>query len=306
MLRFLWFDDVRSEKPRIVAFRFCRLVFGLTLSPAIMNGVIQQHLTRYFLTETAVTSQLSKSLYVDDFTVGTLSAEEELHLYCTSKKLMQKDGFNFHKWRMSSAELRELIDSEEGRMPSSDNEEVKILGLKRDLKVYEFQFDFQTLIGYAQSLLPSKHSVLRLSAKLFDLLGMLSPFTVGMKILFQKICKERTGWAEILDGEALSRWNVLMKELKALAKVPRCYYVGSSTPANHQLHGFSDASEHVFAAVINLQTIYSDCSISVRLVASKTRVAPMKKQTIPRLELLGANTLARLFNTVQNILKSLP
>jgi len=51
MLRFLWFDDVMSKKPGIVAYRFCRLVFGLTPSPAILNGVIQQHLTRYLLTE---------------------------------------------------------------------------------------------------------------------------------------------------------------------------------------------------------------------------------------------------------------
>ena len=41
-------------------------------------------------------------------------------------------------------------------------------------------------------------------------------------------------------------------------------------------------------------------------VSIKNTVAPIKKQTIPRLELLGANILARLFNTVQNTLKSLP
>jgi len=96
-----------------------------------------------------------------------------------------------------------------------------------------------------------------------------------------------------------------MKKLKTLAKikVPR-YCVESSTPAN-QLHGFSDVSKHAFAAVIYLRTVYSDGNISVWLVASKTGVSPMKKQTIPRLELLGA-ILACLFNVVQNILKSLP
>jgi len=90
-----------------------------------------------------------------------------------------------------------------------------------------------------------------------------------------------------------------MKELKALAKikVSRCYYGGSSRPASHQLHGFSDTSEHAFAAVIYLRTVYNNGNISIHLVASKARVAPMMKQTIPRLELLGANILARLFNT---------
>ena len=47
-LRFLWFDDISKAKPNIVEYRFARLVFGLTPSPAILNGVIQSHLTRFF------------------------------------------------------------------------------------------------------------------------------------------------------------------------------------------------------------------------------------------------------------------
>ena len=185
---------------------------------------------------------------------------------------------------------------------------MKILGIIWDIKADEFQFYFQGIIGYIQSLSPSKQSVLKLPAKIFDPLGMLSPFTIGMKMLFQKICIEKTDWEQTLDGELLIRWNYLIKELTALVKikVPWCCYVGTATPISHQLHGFSDASEHAFAAVIYLRTVYNDGSISVRLLASKTRVAPIKKQTIPRLELLGANILARLFNTIQKILKSLP
>jgi len=51
MLRFLWFDDISKEKPEIIQFRFCRLVFGLTPSPAILAETIQHHLTRYLLIE---------------------------------------------------------------------------------------------------------------------------------------------------------------------------------------------------------------------------------------------------------------
>ena len=98
------------------------------------------------------------------------------------------------------------------------------------VKADEFQLDFQALIGYAQSLSPSKRSVLQLSAKLFDPLGMLNPFTVGVKMLFQKICKEKTDWEETLDGDALDRWNILMKELKALAK-PRWIKYTCQPPA---------------------------------------------------------------------------
>jgi len=44
MLKFLWFDDVMSKKPRIMVYKFCCLVLGLTPSPVILNGVIQQYI----------------------------------------------------------------------------------------------------------------------------------------------------------------------------------------------------------------------------------------------------------------------
>ena len=69
-----------------------------------------------------------------------------------------------------------------------------------------------------------------------------------------------------------------------------------------QLHCFSDASERAYAAVIYLRSLYEDGHVEVNLMASKTKVAPVKKQSIPRLELLGATILARLAKTVQTAL----
>ena len=47
-----------------------------------------------------------------------------------------------------------------------------------------------------------------------------------------------------------------------------------------------------------------DGKAHVRLVASKTRVAPLKELSIPRLELMSARILAQLMHTVKNALQS--
>ena len=69
-----------------------------------------------------------------------------------------------------------------------------------------------------------------------------------------------------------------------------------------QLHCFSDAYERAYAAVIYLRPLYEDGHVQVNLMVSKTKIAPLKKQSIPRLELLGATILARLAKTVQTAL----
>ena len=58
-------------------------------------------------------------------------------------------------------------------------------------------------------------------------------------------------------------------------------------PREIQLHAFSDASKLAYAAVVYVRTVYENGQIDVRLVASKSRVSPLKSQSIPRLELLG-------------------
>jgi len=79
------------------------------------------------------------------------------------------------------------------------------------------------------------------------------------------------------------------------------------TPVHYQLHGFSDALERAYKAVIYLRIEYAEGDIvDVSLIASKVWVSPIKKQTIPRLELLGATILARLFDSVRQQLESLP
>ena len=99
-------------------------------------------------------------------------------------------------------------------------------------------------------------------------------------------------------------YDVFVNKLQHVSgvSVPRCYFTRNSTPVENQLHGFSDGSERAFAAVVYLRTKYENGHIDVNIVASKSRVAPIKEQTIPHLELLGATILARLVQTISSTL----
>ena len=70
---------------------------------------------------------------------------------------------------------------------------------------------------------------------------------------------------------------------------------------NYWLHGFGDASKRAYCAVVYLVTIVCD-KVYVKLVASKTRVAPIKELSISRLELMAARILAQLMDAVRRAL----
>ena len=97
-------------------------------------------------------------------------------------------------------------------------------------------------------------------------------------------------------------WLQWRSELKCLSErhIPRCYFPKEAHIVAVDLHGFSDASERAYAGVVYLRMMDSDGRIHISLVTSKTKVAPIKRLTIPRLELCAAHLLARLLHHVQN------
>lgn len=116
---------------------------------------------------------------------------------------------------------------------------------------------------------------------------------------------ERVEWDELVPEHILEQWSKWRQELPMLSKfhIPRCYYPKSVTVASIQLHGFSDASEKAYSGVVYLRMEDTNGMVHTSLVASKTRVAPIKPLTIPRLELNGALILAQLLSQFKEVLE---
>ncbi|XP_065082817.1 uncharacterized protein LOC135705157 [Ochlerotatus camptorhynchus] len=117
----------------------------------------------------------------------------------------------------------------------------------------------------------------------------------------QEIWRSGTNWDEPIAENLLDMWY-RWSELLALigeVQVPRCYFgnLSSESLRELQVHVFVDASESAYACVAYLRL---RCAEGTRcaLVASKTKVAPLKPLSIPRLELQAAMIGARLMQTV--------
>jgi len=107
-------------------------------------------------------------------------------------------------------------------------------------------------------------------------------------------------WDTPLDNRQSQLWDDFKGDLPRLAeiRVPRHLPVGPLA-ISVELHGFADASERAFAAVVYLLTTTGDKEKQVSLVAAKTKVAPIKQVTLPRLELCAATLLVRLVGYVR-------
>ncbi|KAK9508957.1 hypothetical protein O3M35_006386 [Rhynocoris fuscipes] len=125
----------------------------------------------------------------------------------------------------------------------------------------------------------------------------------------QEIWREKNlQWDEAPPEEIINRWIQYRKGLDSLSNLiikRRAVWGSPSLKRELQIHGFCDASIKAYGAAIYIRTKEANGNISVSLLCSKSRVAPLKTLSLPRLELCGALLLAQLYGKCQASLKQL-
>ena len=124
-----------------------------------------------------------------------------------------------------------------------------------------------------------------------------------MKILLQCLWEEKINWDNPIPSSTHDSWLQLSSKLSILSNnhLPRYYFPKNVNIINIQLHGFCDASEDAYGGVVYICGEDIDGNVHVALVLAKTKVAPLKRLTIPRLELCGAYLLSQLLDHTKNI-----
>ena len=154
------------------------------------------------------------------------------------------------------------------------------MGLAWNCENVTFHFSFAHVADKARGLEARKRNVLSLLESLFAPLGIISPVTVSMKILFQEICSSKFDCDEVLTGKIKRKWDKWVQDLSDTNKIQissGLYEMGGKTVTERYLHGFGDASKKAYCAMIYFVYQTEDGKTHIRLVASKTWVAPLKE-----------------------------
>lgn len=290
----------KTPSQDIITFRLTTVTYGLNCSPYLALRTVQKLIEDEGSRFPLAIPALSRGRYVDDIFGGADTINETKLIVDQLTQLCGAGGFPLQKWRSNAPELfSNPIEQNSQSVILGETEEfqTKILGITWHSRHDVFQY-----ITYPEkSKVITKRSILSEISQLFDPLGFLSPVLINAKMLIQNLWLLKVTWDDTLPVEIENQWIVFQEQLTELSsiKIPRWLNVSSSTQTV-EMHGFSDASNLAIAAVVYLRVVDSLGEIKVSLVQAKTKVAPLKRVTIPRLKLNAAFLVSRLVAKLQH------
>lgn len=177
-----------------------------------------------------------------------------------------------------------------------DLEQTSILGVKWQPNADYYTFNVNK--GAVVEKL-TKRIILSKISQLFDPNGYVAPVVVLGKMLMQQVWAADINWDDEVPDDIKIQWERFWSRITHLEsiKIPR--WIGMGHGAVLQLHGFADSSLNAYGCCVYLRAQHPNGNITCHLIASKSRVAPLKKITIARLELAATERLSHLINSVR-------
>ena len=288
--RFLWPCCPGDPESPLQTYRFRVVLFGSASSPFMLYAVLHFHLTQ---SSSTVARDLLKNLYVDNILSGRSTEQESIQYYTEARTILSGANFNLRSWASNNNQICTAANEDQ----VADNcEQTNTLGLLWNTSTDNLSLAHKTT--FIDSSQATKREVLQQSSKIFDPLGFTSPVTIGTKLLLQQLWQKKLPWDHPLPAEHQQQWSTLLRDLQQLhtISVTRCYFKdGLCSDPPVELHIFCDASTKAYGAVA-----YFRQNNDTSFVISKSRVAPLKQSTLPRLELMGATVAAQIFTIIRS------
>jgi len=298
-LRFLWWEDSMQQSIRV--YRHKRVVFGVNCSPFLLAAVLELHLKSVAADHAEIAEKLLKSFYVDNCVTSVNTYDEYDQFKGQAVHIISEAKMQLRNWECS---LQSEVCDERNAASDTDHEQfvTKVLGLVWNKMEDSLSCEVPTE-EYMQTV--TKRSILSCITKIFDPIGLICPALLPMKLILQCAWVAKVSWDESLSDEVVAKFRKWHAEIKCLQDVQIARHMTGGICASDnqlQLHTFCDASQDAYAAVVYLRAADECGRVSVQLIMAKSRLAPLKRPTIPRMELLACVIGARLTHFVRESL----
>ncbi|GFQ98381.1 integrase catalytic domain-containing protein [Trichonephila clavata] len=307
--RFFWTDNLNNN-PYVL--NFTRVLFGLRPSPYLLAATLKHHFKKYKEQYPHTFDLLNSSIYVDDFICGRNDVPDALRTTLECLQIFSDASMLLRKWRTNSKQLdllwqQEGVETEFSETSATDlKPPIKVLGLAWDSEKDLIYFDPKDLLKFMSRKTESKRFILSVVGRIFDPIGILGPFVIKLKCLLQDLWTLGVDWDSELPPKLRHKWQQWSSEAEGLTeiKIPR-FYLGDVDQelSSVDIHCFSDASKSAYGTILYLRFVTCNNKIETSFICSKSRVAPLKSLTLPRLELTAALLSARLAKQVSSCLK---
>ena len=294
-LRFLWWPEGDlSKEPEIY--------FGGVWSPcAAMYALRRCVIDATDSYSEEVIQSILNDTYIDNLihSLGPMS-EDPLRYMREVCGIVGEGGFFLRDFASNEKKLLEAIP-EERRTKSLKSFNFEEDGLPKEQilgMIWEPEVDKLSIRITMKEKPYTKRGLLSMLSSVYDPTGLVNPFIVQAKILFQNECKRNISWDDPILAETEVKWKKWLNDLSALEgfSINRCFkpLMLSAEVIRVELHHFCDASELCYGAVTYIRLEMSDGSYHCSFIMAKSRLAPMKGSPIPRLELCGATVAVKL------------
>lgn len=300
---FLFRGKERNKEPDVYAMT--AMIFGAISSPSVAQYVKNYNAKKYEKDTPGVYEAITKQHYVDDYFDSADTDESAIQIVHDVVNAHKQGGFKLVKFISNSKKLLESLPDDLKAELDPNKLFERILGLQwridEDTFVMSLTFEkFDEALIKAE-VKPTKRKLLQFMMSIFDPLGFLSPILIKLKLIYQDLWRSDIKWDCEVPDKIFQRWKNWLNEVKSLKciEIPRCYFPAARPYRSAELHTFCDASNCAFATIVYLR-IVQDENIFVAMLSSKSKVAPLKAMTVPRLELQAAAAGSILCDTIQS------
>ncbi|XP_050296340.1 uncharacterized protein LOC126736152 [Anthonomus grandis grandis] len=307
-------EDSSTTKLRVVYDGSAQSSSGVSINdlqyvgPKIQDNLLSI-LLRFRQNKVAFCADIAKMYrqiwLMDDLISGSSSLEEAIEVCKETSSILISAGFELRKFCSNNKVFLSQMGPDnpdiEGHnvvLDLGEGGKTKTLGLFWNCSLDVFTYKIGSSLNND---VISKRKILSDIAQIFDPLGLLSASIIIPKIILQKLWLLKLSWDDEIPIELRNDWLRFKSEMLEFNSLLIPRFVSCENPKRMELHGFSDASQNAFGACVYIRTVDSLGCLQVKLLCAKSRVAPIKALTIPKLELSAALLLSKL---VQEVLES--